>query len=364
MDPQFYKPIFLHLVVLLSLFSLPRTLPDTMNMPLKSNKGNVIFAISTVFILWLGLREINIYFGDTVNYAKEFMVMETTIKYDINSDRAFYYIMSFFAKSGLGIHFWFLFVEFFYFAGTAIMVNKFFTNQPLLVFAVVLASFSFYTYGVNGIRNGMACSLFFLMLAFVKDKKWVYAMFSALFAVNVHSSLYLIVTAFLLARYYKQTKVYMVCWIACIVLSIVASGFFENVFQNQGLLSTGKDAAYMSNDNADMDMFSKTGFRYDFLLYSCVPIIVGYYYVVKQHFEDEWYKLLLNTYIITNSVWVLVNKSWLSNRMAYLSWFMYGIVLMYPLLMNPYVKGRKSKVTIVVVGNAAFSYIMWIIGKY
>ena len=168
MDPQFYKPIFLHLAVLLSLFSLPQNLPDKMEIPLKSYKGNVIWTISAIFILWLGLREVNIYFGDTVNYAKEFMMMETTVLYDIDSDRAFYYIMSFFAKTGLGIHAWFLFVEFFYFAGTAIMVNKFFTNQPLLVFAVVLASFSFYTYGVNGIRNGMACSLFCWMLVFVK----------------------------------------------------------------------------------------------------------------------------------------------------------------------------------------------------
>lgn len=364
MDPQFYKPIFLHLAVLLSLFSLPQNLPDKMEIPLKSYKGNVIWTISAIFILWLGLREVNIYFGDTVNYAKEFMMMETTVLYDLDSDRAFYYIMSFFAKTGLGIHAWFLFVEFFYFAGTAIMVNKFFTNQPLLVFAVVLASFSFYTYGVNGIRNGMACSLFCWMLVFVKEKKWVWAVLFSLFAVNVHSSLFLVVAAFLLARYYKNTKVYIGCWIACIVLSIVAGGVFENIFQNQGLLNTGKDAAYMSNASADMDMFSNTGFRYDFLLYSCVPIIVGFYYVVKQRFNDEWYKLLLNTYIITNSVWVLVNKSWLSNRMAYLSWFMYGIVLMYPLLMNPCVKGRKTKVTLAVVGNAAFSYLMWIIDKY
>lgn len=364
MDPQIYKPLFLHFVVLLSLFSLPQSLPDKMNLSLKSNKGNVIWMISFVFILWLGLRENNIAFGDTVNYTKEFLMMECTSQYDIESDKAFYYIMSFFAKTGFSPHFFFLFVEFIYFAGTAIVVNKLFSNQPLLVFAVVLAAFSFYTYSVNGIRNGMACSLFLWMLVYVKERKWTWAVALGLFAINVHSSLYLVVAALLLALYYKNTKVYVAGWLACIALSIVAGGVFETFFQTQGIIDTGKDAAYMSNDNADMEMFSRTGFRFDFLLYSCVPILVGYYYVVKKYFEDEWYKVLLNTYITVNSVWVLVNRSWLSNRMAYLSWFMYGIVLMYPLVMNPYVKGRKKKVTLAVVGNAAFSYLMWILGKY
>ena len=225
-----------------------------MNLSLKSNKGNVIWMISFVFILWLGLRENNIAFGDTVNYTKEFLMMECTSQYDIESDKAFYYIMSFFAKTGFGPHFFFLFVEFIYFAGTAIVVNKLFSNQPLLVFAVVLAAFSFYTYSVNGIRNGMACSLFLWMLVYVKERKWTWAVALGLFAINVHSSLYLVVAALLLALYYKNTKVYVAGWLACIALSIVAGGVFETFFQTQGIIDTGKDAVYMSNDNADMEI--------------------------------------------------------------------------------------------------------------
>ena len=137
MDPQIYKPLFLHFVVLLSLFSLPQSLPDKMNLSLKSNKGNVIWMISFVFILWLGLRENNIAFGDTVNYTKEFLMMECTSQYDIESDKAFYYIMSFFAKTGFGPHFFFLFVEFIYFAGTIHWYSKTWMKQesPIVTWA-------------------------------------------------------------------------------------------------------------------------------------------------------------------------------------------------------------------------------------
>ena len=79
-------------------------------------------------------------------------------------------------------------------------------------------------------------------------------------------------------------------------------------------------------------MFSHTGFRWDFLLYSMMPIVLGYYVVIKRGIQDRTYTILLNTYTLANAFWVMVIRANYSNRFAYLSWFMYPIVLAYPLL--------------------------------
>lgn len=44
------------------------------------------------------------------------------------------------------------------------------------------------------------------------------------------------------------------------------------------------------------------------------------------------YKTILNLYLCTNAVWCLCMYASYCNRIAYLSWFMYPIVLIYPLL--------------------------------
>ena len=146
--------------------------------------------------------------------------------------------------------------------------------------------------------------------------------------------------------------------------ALALAGFLlQTFFENLGLLDTGRREGYLTNEGVDMEGFSRQGFRWDFLLYSCVPILVGFYYVAREKFNDNWYKLMLNTYILCNSFWALVNSSWLSNRIAFLSWFMYGFVVMYPLLRKEVVPNRQQKVAIALICNVAFTYLLWLLGR-
>lgn len=364
MDPFLYKPLFLHLAVLFSIFEVLRPTRDTIQIPRVSVERNKILLWSIFLILWIGLRPVSHAFGDTLNYGRSYQAMAFIANFDVESDVLFYAPMHYMARSGFDVHLWFLLIEAVYIGGFSYTIYKLFPYRAGTVLAATLASFSFFSFSVNGIRNGMACALFVVALAqAVRSKWWLCGIFCFL-AINIHKSILLPTGALVLATFYHNTKAYIAGWVACIALAVVAGGFFENLFISQGLIDTGKDMAYLSNEYVDMSQFSNTGFRYDFLLYGCVPILVGYYYVVKKKFNDRVYAVLLNVYIICNSFWVLVNRNWLSNRIAFLSWFMYTFVLLYPLLMSPYVKGRKMKVSCAVLGNAAFSYIMWIIGKY
>lgn len=74
----------------------------------------------------------------------------------------------------------------------------------------------------------------------------------------------------------------------------------------------------------------KSGFRIDFVIYSVMPVLMGYFVKYKYKLEDKLYDVILNIYLVTNGVWMLCMYAQFTNRIAYLSWCMYPIVLVYP----------------------------------
>ena len=56
-------------------------------------------------------------------------------------------------------------------------------------------------------------------------------------------------------------------------------------------------------------------------------------------------------------------RSSFSNRFAYLSWFMYPLVLAYPLLTLPIWKEQGKKTGLILMAHMGFTYFMWFIGK-
>ena len=73
-------------------------------------------------------------------------------------------------------------------------------------------------------------------------------------------------------------------------------------------------------------------FRWDFLLYSAMGVFVGYYFIFRRNFRDEYYHWLYNTFLITNAFWVLVIRAAYSNRFAQISWFIMPVILIYPFM--------------------------------
>ena len=364
MDATLYRPVYLHIVVLISILIACLLYPDDARLRSTGrSEKSLIALISIIFILWIGSRPIHPTFIDSWGYAAGYYTAMSG-HYEIGNNKVFEGIMQWFAQTGFSVHLWLTFVEAVYIGFTAWAVCRLFTRWPMTAFAVMLASFSFFSYGTNGLRNGMACSIFLMVMVLVRECRWVWAALLALAALGIHKSLFLPVGALATAYFYRNTRVYALVWVACIVLSLFIGDFFINLFTTQGIIDTGRSIEYLSGEYANASDFSRTGFRYDFLLYGCVPILVGCYFVLRKKYDDSNYKLMLNTYIICNAVWVLVNRNWLSNRIAYLSWFLYGFVLMYPLLMSPYLRHRRRWVACAVMGNAAFSYVMWLIGKY
>ena len=348
-----YAPIFKSLVLILCLIKTQH---------LYREERQLMWGISIFLIVAIGWRPLTIHFADTIGYASfydayAFLSIKDCLE---NSDYIFSILMYVFRNAGLSVHVFFTFVSCVYIGCTAWAAQRLSRRYAYLIFLCLIGTFSFYAFSVNTIRCGMAAVMVLLAFTFFERNKIV-AIALCWCAVGIHNSLILPILCFAISLFYKNTKMYLWIWLACIIISNIDHHSVESFLMNMGWVEDDRFASYLTNDNKEG--FAYAGFRWDFLLYSAVPIAVAYYFIVKKNFQDKLYLLFANTYILANSFWILVIYAAFSDRFAYLSWFLYGVVLIYPFLAYPNLPKRRKLVTLVLLGNAMFTWTMWLIGK-
>jgi hypothetical protein len=133
-------------------------------------------------------------------------------------------------------------------------------------------------------------------------------------------------------------------------------GFWEAFFASFDL---GDERLYdYLTTQADANVFSYTGFRWDFLVYSAIPIALGAYFIYIKRYKNEFYIHLFNTYLIANSFWILVIRANFSNRFASLSWFIIPFILLPPLLDVRIWKNQNVKIAFILFFCFSFTYFM------
>ncbi|MCX2719860.1 EpsG family protein [Lentiprolixibacter aurantiacus] len=308
-------------------------------------------------ILFIGLRPIDgRFFGDTANYNARYLQLQLGSEMKIPADVGWFYFMKISSKL-FSIHTFFTICSFIYVYPLYKLSKQLFNSYWFYSFVMFLVSFSFWNYGVNGVRNGAACSLFLWGLCY-REKKFVVAFFFLL-AISFHKTLMLPIIAYVITHFYNNPKIYFRGWLLSIPLSLVAGGAFILLFTSLGFADE-RAAAYLTNQDLE-GTSAKTGFRWDFLFHSAFAVFAGWYFVFKRRFRDDFYFQLLNTYLICNAFWVLVIQANYSNRFAYLSWFMMAIVIIYPFLKGDFFKSQPLKMSNVVAAYFAFTYLMFFV---
>lgn len=219
-------------------------------------------------------------------------------------------------------------------------------------------SFSFYAYGTNGIRNGLATSLF-LAAVTLNDRKNTIALL--LISVAIHQSLVIPVAAYLIALFYRDILVLLLVWLTAIPLSLALGSFWEQFFMGLGLVEEQRIAGYLGGSDLFADEELKVGFRWDFLLYSATGIAAIWYYCIKKKLEDKFYQTIAAVYIISNTLWILVIRANFSNRIAYLSWFLLAAIIIYPLARYKIFKNQHPVVGTVIAIYFLFTYIVSVV---
>ena len=343
MTSYLYEYIYLLVCAIFLLTFLKRyRIPDIVfNNQVVSSVVNFIVIILTIFI---GTRPV--YVGsDTVQYTQHYQfILGEPFSWTNNAENLLFdNLFAFFGSLYLEIDVFFIVIAAIYFMCIAIATKKLFPQNQEIAFFSYLVAFSTYSYGTDGIKAGAGAAIFLVALAY-RDRKAL-SILLALISIGFHHSMVVVVYAYIISYFYKNTKMYFYGWILATLIAIAHIGVFQEFFASYAD-DKGKD--YLTISDGFM-----TGFRPDFILYSAMPVLVGYIMYIKRNVRDTIYELWLRMYLMTNSVWMLCMYASYTNRIAYLSWFMYPFVLLYPYLamnVGPY-QVKEGKIVV--------KYHMW-----
>lgn len=324
--------------------------------------------LSVLAILYLGLRPTSHMFGDMVTYAQGYRMGQISgVAVEAKGEWAFAWLQQMLINMGMNE------TVFFFICALGYIYLQYWVCQKLLwenvwiAMLFILSAFEFYVFAVNGVRNGLACAIVMTAMTIAiqangNKLKLLMAAAIAFVVLGIHKSTIIPIGCAFLALYYiKNPKYALMMWVASIGLSLVAGGFFTS---HLGSLMAGEEkyADYAVGHSTEAQ-FSRSGFRWDFLLYSAMPVLLIYYVNIKKQIRERVFDYLSVTYLLANSVWILVIKMNYSNRIAYLSWFLYPLVLAYGLIRLHIWDDQDRKIGLFLLLHAGFTLAMFLMGK-
>ena len=358
---QYYQLAYLYLIIFLSIIACVNDSKKTYRQ-LCNQRSNWVFPMVFCLLsaIWMGHRPISGIFGDTPTYAGYFRLMQLGDMPNYDGEWVWTHFMYICAQF-MDVSDCFTLIDIGYIGFMLWGCYKLMPNGGWTAMLFCLGAFSFFSYGTNGIRNGLACSIVIVALAYACGNKTqkLFAAIMAFIAFNIHHStslpILMAIASMFFIRSFKQAYIF---WILSIAMSLVAGSAITSIFATLGF----DDRLSYLQSEMDSSSFSHTGFRWDFLLYSMMPIVLGYYVVIKRGIRNTTYELLLNTYTLSNAFWVMVIRANFSNRFAYLSWFLYPIVLVYPLLkLDIWEDSQGRKLAGIMLAHIGFTWFMNVI---
>ena len=203
----------------------------------------------------------------------------------------------------LGNHIIYLFVLAFIYVFAYYAIGKCKLGKKNVLYFLLLSAgcLGFWGGSTNIMRAGIATSFFFFSLCMEEEKKKMYILFS-ICACMIHNSVIILVLSFFLTKYVQNFKYYIWLWLLFLLLSSANALTPLVSFLSSSMGDIGdRLAEYAFNDDpTTAELYVKAGFRIDFILYSALPIVYSRWIMLKQGFNDIFYKRLSCTYILVN----------------------------------------------------------------
>jgi hypothetical protein len=353
---KFYYFIILFVVFIIFINSKVAYLQDRNNL---KNLGLVGFLLLFFILIFMGLRPVSgKYFGDTLTYSYIFNDYKTgDLQGRDNVEFSFRILVEICSKI-MGINGFFFVCALLYVLPLYYASRKIFNQYWFLAFIMLVTSMSFWSYGTNGIRNGLATSFFIYGLTKSTIKSQLIWFFIAF---GFHKSVTLPILGYLLTLKFNTPRGFLIFWFSCIPFSLLIGSSFQDLIS--GAFEDERLNSYFYN-TTQLKEFSKIGFRWDFLAYSSTGIFAGWYFIVKRKFQDKFYTKIYSIYVFANACWILVIKSAFSNRFAYLSWFMLGLIIVYPFLKQQFFKNQYAVLGTILGAYFTFTFILEVIIGY
>jgi hypothetical protein len=335
-------------VFLLDKMTSPYNRRIIINKKKESSLNPIEIGFTIILAFFIGQRPITEAFGDTMVYSYDMEFYRSlTFNFDFLAenllfDNLFHYM----AYIGSSYNTFLTLISFIYFFGIYFSCRKIFKENTFIAFFVYLGGLSTWSYSINGFKNGAAASLMLLAIAY-HEKKLLSVLFVFL-AWGFHHSMILPVGAYIAMKIVKNPKYYFIFWFFALIMSALHITFFQTLFAG---FSDETGSKYLSESGGSY----RTGFRLDFILYSAVPVFFGYRMLYKLKTADEFYQVLMTLFLFTNGIWMLCMYANYTNRIAYLSWFMYPIVLIYPFVNLKYSPKQLIEAKYIIMGHLAIT---------
>lgn len=291
-----------------------------------STPQSLTIIVGIIAVLLLGLAPaLEIVGTDRPNYAYMFASIDEYTNYDFR-DVGFVYFLKLNNLITGGVTGGFIISAIIYIFSYCYFYSKSCPNHVLYILLLTFLSMGFTSHHYNVLRAGL--SIAFMLLAISKNQKIIYTLLFAFIGASLHASGVLIITGYLLTYVIKNIKLLYLLWIAVfIALSLGVFDSFDEYLNTLSVIEDERVEDYLSGD----DRGYKVGFRLDFITYSLLPIVAGGIYVFVNKYKDEYYLHIYRTYLLCNACWLIFNKIPHTDRIAYLSWILMPIILLYPI---------------------------------
>lgn len=292
-----------------------------------------------ILILFIGLRPVDKVFVDTLYYhdvIENRAIQFNGFDFDVEN-LLFDNVMYYFSYMHLDYQIFFIIISLIYFGGYYLVSKKLFPCDTYFAFLVFLSAFSTFSYSVNGIKAGAASSIFMLGLAY-KEKRLL-SILLVLLSWGIHHSMSFPIAVYIVVFFFNKPKYFFYFWILCLFMAIFHITTFQELFSNY---ADEKGAEYLMSSGEDWK--GKGGLRLDLIIYSSMPVLLGWYATQKLKIKNEKYNFLLCYYLLSNAIWMLCMYVNYNNRIAYLSWFVYPFILIYPVLECEWKQSRYKDV--------------------
>ena len=355
---SFYHNIYLVLVTIMTLvvynqYNSRNGLRDFS----PSKTDSIAGGLALFFSLFIGLRPVSFVFCDMLNYALYYKLFfeGSTFVFDSEAENLIFdNLLAWWGSLRLGYSNFCLLNAIIYFGAAYLGLRKLFPTHRLTAYIVFLAAFSTFSYGTNGFKAGAAASLFIWALGYRDNLKVCIPLI--LLSWGFHHSMVMPVVGFVVTLFFKNPKYYFAGWVFCALMAAAHVTAFAHFFAGA---ADESGAGYLLGGGRDE---TKGGFRIDFIVYSAMPVLVGWYAVIKKRLQvSDMYLNIFNLYMCLNGIWMLCMYANYTNRIAYLSWLLYPIVLIYPFLNEHWGRDRYKKFAMVMLGHLGFTLFMNVI---
>ena len=357
---EYYQDVYLLILTLMTLVLGVQYAGYSPNRWLSNSNTSWVGALlfTTCIIVFIGLRPQSEEFADMTGYivsVEEGWWSLDEIRWDTNFIFVpMMYFLSTIHASGEVVM---IVIASIYFGAALIATSKLFPKDRLLAIVVFCSAFITFCNATNGMKAGCATALFLCAVAYYENK--IISILFLVLSLGFHHAAQLLIVVYIICHFYGNFRFYLSFWVICLILAIFHVTYFQMLF---GTMTDDHGSEYLLIEATDKSsgFGGRTGFRYDFVIYSIVPIILGYYAIYKKNITSKHYLFMLNIYTLFNAIWMLCMYAAYTNRIAALGWGLYSILILYPVTQVQWHKKRNNIISIAAYCHLGFTLFMHI----